>query len=78
MARLGFDWLVVDMEHTAHNAVLMADMVATIADAGTCAPIVRVPTNSVGPFTPSSISRMANGRTSITSSYGQPTTQPVG
>lgn len=47
MARLGFDWLVVDMEHTAHNAVLMADMVATIADAGTSAPIVRVPTNSV-------------------------------
>ncbi len=47
MARLGFDWLVVDMEHTAHNAVLMADMVATIADAGTSAPIVRVPGNSV-------------------------------
>jgi len=47
MARLGFDWLVVDMEHSAQNAVLMADMVATIADAGTCAPIVRVPTNSV-------------------------------
>ena len=47
MARLGFDWLVVDMEHSAQNPVLMADMVATIADAGTCAPIVRVPTNSV-------------------------------
>src|SRR2546421_3186480 len=47
MARLGFDWLVVDMEHCAQNPVLMADMVATIADAGTCAPIVRVPTNSV-------------------------------
>ena len=47
MARLGFDWLVADMEHSAHNAVLMADMVATIADAGTCAPIVRVPGNSV-------------------------------
>ncbi len=47
MARLGFDWLVVDMEHSAQNAVLMADMVATIADAGTCAPIVRVPGNSV-------------------------------
>jgi 4-hydroxy-2-oxoheptanedioate aldolase len=47
MARLGFDWLVVDMEHTAHNAVLMADMVATIADAGTCAPIVRVPARGV-------------------------------
>jgi 4-hydroxy-2-oxoheptanedioate aldolase len=47
MARLGFDWLLVDMEHSAHNPVLMADMVATIADAGTCAPIVRVPVNSV-------------------------------
>ena len=47
MARLGFDWLVVDMEHTAQNPVLMADMVATIADAGTCAPFVRVPNNSV-------------------------------
>jgi len=47
MARLGFDWLVVDMEHSAQNSVLMADMVATIADAGTSAPMVRVPTNSV-------------------------------
>src|SRR5256885_10609860 len=47
MARLGFDWLVVDMEHSAQNPVLMADMVATIADAGTSAPIVRIPTNSV-------------------------------
>jgi 2-keto-3-deoxy-L-rhamnonate aldolase RhmA len=47
MAHLGFDWLLIDMEHTAHNPVLMADMVATITDAGTCAPIVRVPTNSV-------------------------------
>src|SRR5216684_3024145 len=47
MARLGFDWLVVDMEHTAHNPVLMADMVATIADAGTSAPIVRIPGNGV-------------------------------
>ncbi len=47
MARLGFDWLVVDMEHSAQNPVLMGDMVATIADAGTCAPIVRVPYNSV-------------------------------
>lgn len=47
MARLGFDWLVVDMEHSAHNAVLMADMVATIVDAGTCAPMVRVPANGV-------------------------------
>lgn len=43
MARLGFDWLVVDMEHSAQNPVLMADMVAIIADAGTCAPFVRLP-----------------------------------
>src|SRR5215472_3516944 len=47
MAQLGFDWLVVDMEHTAQNPTLMADMVATIADAGTCAPLVRIPANSV-------------------------------
>jgi 4-hydroxy-2-oxoheptanedioate aldolase len=47
MARIGFDWLVVDMEHSAQDAALMADMVGAIADAGTCAPIVRVPSNSV-------------------------------
>jgi 4-hydroxy-2-oxoheptanedioate aldolase len=47
MARLGFDWLVVDMEHSAQNPVLMAEMVATIADAGTSAPIVRVPGHNV-------------------------------
>lgn len=47
MARLGFEWLTVDMEHTAQNPALMADMVGTIADAGTCAPIVRIPGNSV-------------------------------
>ena len=47
MAQLGFDWLVVDMEHSAQSAPLMADMIATIADAGTCAPLARVPNNSV-------------------------------
>lgn len=47
MARLGFDWLVVDMEHSAQNPALMAEMVATIADAGTCAPLVRVPGHGV-------------------------------
>ena len=47
MARLGFDWLAVDMEHSAQNPALMADMIACIADAGTCAPLVRLPTNSV-------------------------------
>lgn len=47
MARLGFDWLLIDMEHSAHNPSLMAEMVATVADAGTCAPFVRIPYNSV-------------------------------
>ncbi|MBO0795634.1 MAG: 2-dehydro-3-deoxyglucarate aldolase [Ktedonobacteraceae bacterium] len=47
MARLGFDWLLVDMEHSAQNPALMADMIATIADAGTSAPFVRVPYNGV-------------------------------
>ena len=47
MARLGFDWLVVDMEHSAQTPTLMADMVGAIADAGTSAPFVRIPHNSV-------------------------------
>src|SRR5438445_5364104 len=47
MARLGFDWLVVDMEHSAQNPALMADMIAIIADAGTSAPMVRIPANGV-------------------------------
>jgi 4-hydroxy-2-oxoheptanedioate aldolase len=47
MARLGFDWLLIDMEHTAQHPALVADMIATIADAGTSAPFVRIPYNSV-------------------------------
>jgi 4-hydroxy-2-oxoheptanedioate aldolase len=47
MARLGFDWLLIDMEHTAQHPGLVADMIATIADAGTSAPFVRIPYNSV-------------------------------
>ena len=47
MARLGFDWLTIDVEHSAQNPALMADMVATVADAGSSAPIVRIPFNSV-------------------------------
>ena len=47
LAQQGFDWLVVDTEHGALSPHLMADMVATIADARTCAPFVRLPTNSV-------------------------------
>ena len=47
MSRVGFDWLTVDCEHTAQTPEMMAAMVATIADSGLCAPIVRVPTNTV-------------------------------
>jgi len=48
MARLGFDWLLVDAEHGAYNPTLIADLIASIADAGTeCAPLVRVPHNTV-------------------------------
>lgn len=47
MARQGFDWLLVDMEHSAQNPAILAEMVATVADAGTSAPFVRIPYNSV-------------------------------
>ena len=48
LARLGFDWLLVDAEHGAYNPTAIADIVASIADAGTaCAPLVRVPHNTV-------------------------------
>jgi 4-hydroxy-2-oxoheptanedioate aldolase len=47
MARLGFDWLLVDMEHSPQNPVLMAELVAIIADAGTSAPFVRIPSHNV-------------------------------
>ncbi|HLZ62813.1 MAG TPA: aldolase/citrate lyase family protein [Ktedonosporobacter sp.] len=47
MARLGFDWLLIDAEHSAHNPSLVADMIATIADAGTSAPFVRIPYHSI-------------------------------
>jgi 4-hydroxy-2-oxoheptanedioate aldolase len=48
LARLGFDWLLVDAEHGAYNPMVVADIVASIADAGAeCAPFVRVPHNTV-------------------------------
>lgn len=48
MAQIGFDWLLIDAEHSAQNPTLVADMIATIADAGTSAPFVRIPsTNSL-------------------------------
>src|SRR5690348_16364323 len=50
LARLGFDWLAVDMEHSAQHPALMGEMIAAIADAGTCAPLVRLPANNVEYF----------------------------
>src|SRR5579884_219331 len=47
MARLGFDWLLIDGEHAAQHPGLIADMVGIIADAGISAPLVRLPYNSV-------------------------------
>jgi 4-hydroxy-2-oxoheptanedioate aldolase len=43
MARLGFQWLAIDMEHGALDVPTMAQMVAAVAETGTCAPLVRVP-----------------------------------
>lgn len=47
MSRLGFDWITIDIEHTATNPQIIGDMIAAIADAGTCAPFARLPNNSV-------------------------------
>jgi 4-hydroxy-2-oxoheptanedioate aldolase len=44
MARTGFAWLTVDMEHTAVNWETAAHMFAVIADAG-CTALARVPAN---------------------------------
>lgn len=42
MARTGFPWLTVDLEHSPIDWSAMANVVGAIADAG-CTPIVRVP-----------------------------------
>ena len=42
MSRVGFEWLVVDLEHSAIDWETAGDMFAAIADAG-CVPIARVP-----------------------------------
>ncbi len=42
LARLGFDWLTLDMEHAAIDWAQAAAIFAAVADAG-CAPLVRVP-----------------------------------
>jgi 4-hydroxy-2-oxoheptanedioate aldolase len=42
MARVGFDWLTVDLEHSPTNWETAASMFGAIADAG-CTPLARVP-----------------------------------
>ncbi len=44
MARAGFDYLTVDVEHSLVNVETTTHMIASIADAG-CVPLVRVPSN---------------------------------
>lgn len=44
MARAGFPWLTVDMEHTHPDLETAAYMFGAIADAG-CVPLVRIPAN---------------------------------
>src|SRR6478672_6513311 len=46
MARVGFDWLTVELEHTPVNLETAAHSLAIIASSGP-APLVRVPVNSV-------------------------------
>ena len=45
LARMGFDWLTVDLEHSPIDWSQAAMLFAAIADAG-CAPIARVPQGS--------------------------------
>ncbi len=45
LARAGFDWLTLDMEHAPYDWRETAAVVAAIADAG-CVPLIRVPDGS--------------------------------
>ncbi len=45
LARSGFDWLTLDMEHAPYDWREAAAVVAAIADAG-CVPLIRVPDGS--------------------------------
>ncbi|KAG4421599.1 hypothetical protein IFR04_005218 [Cadophora malorum] len=49
MARSGFDWLLIDMEHSPLSAHMANDLVhATItASQGSCVPVIRVPSHGV-------------------------------
>lgn len=45
LARMGFDWLTVDVEHAPFDWREISNLLALIAEAG-CAPLVRVPEGS--------------------------------
>ncbi|KPK91241.1 MAG: 2,4-dihydroxyhept-2-ene-1,7-dioic acid aldolase [Anaerolineae bacterium SM23_ 63] len=45
MLKAGFDWLVIDMEHSAANTLSRAQQLIQIIDLGGCIPLVRIPIN---------------------------------
>jgi 4-hydroxy-2-oxoheptanedioate aldolase len=47
LARAGFDWIAIDAEHSHLDLSTLAATIGAIADAGSCAPLVRLPSNSV-------------------------------
>ncbi len=49
LARCGFDWLTLDLEHAPLDWGQTAILLAAIADAG-CAPLVRVPEGTITPI----------------------------
>jgi 4-hydroxy-2-oxoheptanedioate aldolase len=49
MSRCGFDWLLIDMEHSPISALQATEMVHAVVTAsqGTCVPIIRTPSHGV-------------------------------
>ena len=47
LGRAGLDWITVDAEHAHADLHTLSATIAAIADAGTSAPLVRLPANSV-------------------------------
>jgi 2-dehydro-3-deoxyglucarate aldolase len=45
MLKAGFDWLVIDMEHSAANSLSRVQQLIQIINLGGCIPLVRVPRN---------------------------------
>lgn len=45
MLKAGFDWLVIDMEHSAANSLSCVQQLIQMIDLGGCIPLVRIPDN---------------------------------